>query len=75
MTDKKICCAEFAEEIGAAKAFIGGGMYPVSMQPQGQIEQAKDGKWYVNGCCGGGCSVLNDINFCPFCGTQLPTEF
>ena len=27
--------------------------------------------WQVNGCCGGGCYVLQDIKFCPFCGAAL----
>ena len=26
--------------------------------------------WNLNGCCGGGCYVLKDIKFCPFCGKQ-----
>lgn len=25
----------------------------------------------VNGCCGGGCFVLSDIHFCPFCGKEI----
>lgn len=25
----------------------------------------------VNGCCGGGCYVLSDLEFCPFCGTKF----
>jgi hypothetical protein len=67
------CCEELAEEVGEHKAFAGGGfMYPPGMQPTGQIEQAEDGSWNVNGCCGGGCYVLNEIKFCPFCGTKLP---
>ena len=27
--------------------------------------------WHLNGCCGGGCYVLADIRYCPFCGTHL----
>jgi hypothetical protein len=30
--------------------------------------------WHVNGCCGGGCYVLSDILFCPFCGSRLPVS-
>ena len=30
-----------------------------------------DNKWNINGCCHGGCFVVNDIRFCPFCGTEL----
>jgi len=29
--------------------------------------------WHVNGCCGG-CYVLTDIIFCPYCGTKLPIK-
>ncbi len=72
-SQQSICCAELAKEIGEHKALAGGGFaYPPSMHPTGQIEQANDGSWNVNGCCGGGCYVLNDIKFCPFCGTKLP---
>ena len=27
--------------------------------------------WCLNGCCGGGCYVLIDMKFCPFCGGTL----
>ena len=30
-----------------------------------------DGSWNVNGCCGGGCYVLSEIRFCPYCGRHL----
>jgi len=36
----------------------------------GKIEFLLQG-WNVEGCCGGGCYVLSDIKFCPFCGTKL----
>lgn len=68
------CCEEFAEEAGNLKALAGGGfMYPPGMRPKAQIEYA-EGEWHVNGCCGGGCYVLSDIKFCPFCGTKLPSR-
>lgn len=35
-----------------------------------QIE-FNDGRWNMNGCCGGGCWVAVDLKFCPFCGQQL----
>lgn len=63
------CCSEFA----AATAHYRGmtnRLYPGDL-PTGQIEEAPDGTWNVNGCCGGGCHVLEEINFCPFCGSKL----
>jgi hypothetical protein len=45
-------------------------LYPKAMRPSAQIEWAEGG-WHVNGCCGGGCFVLTNIKFCPFCGTKL----
>jgi len=42
------------------------------MNPDPQIEQSDDGTWAVNGCCGGGCYVLIDVRFCPFCGSAVP---
>ena len=67
------CCEALAREVGEHKAFVGGGwLYPPSMEPTGQIEQHADGTWNVNGCCGGGCYVITNMKFCPFCGTALP---
>jgi len=69
------CCEALAKEVGEHKAFAGGGSaYPAALHPTGQIEQAEDGSWNVNGCCGGGCYVLSKIKFCPFCGTALPRK-
>jgi len=25
----------------------------------------------IDGCCGGGCYVVTEIRFCPFCGENL----
>jgi hypothetical protein len=55
----RFCCAEFAENTG--KRDVG-------------IEKLTDGSWCVNGCCHGGCYVLQDIKYCPFCGTKLSQE-
>jgi hypothetical protein len=64
-----------AKETSRAHAFAGGGfMYPPELKPTAQIEQVDDGSWAVNGCCGGGCYVLTDVKFCPFCGTKLPDD-
>ena len=55
MTKQGVCCDKWAQ------ATDGSNGLPV-------IEALDDGTWSVNGCCGGGCFVLNDIRFCPFCG-------
>jgi hypothetical protein len=68
------CCEEMAKVTTEHEAFAGGGgLYPSDMEPDAHIEQSDDGSWHVNGCCGGGCYVLNDIKFCPFCAAKLPT--
>jgi hypothetical protein len=69
----KFCCDKFAEEAGALKAPAGGGwMYPPEVRPSAQFEcSEEDGTWNINGCCGGGCYVVSDMKFCPFCGTKL----
>ena len=66
----KPCCDELARATGIYKGYAH--LNPPSMRPDGQIEQDEDKRWHVNGCCGGGCYVLRDIKFCPFCGTKLP---
>ncbi len=27
--------------------------------------------WAVNGCCSGGCYVVIEMKFCPYCGKEL----
>lgn len=54
----KSCCEDFSRENKAEIIVIGTG---------GDHKK----HWFVNGCCGGQCAVLNDIQFCPFCGTKL----
>ena len=72
LTAVKACCEKFATETGRLQAPAAGGfMYPPEMIPAAQIERADDGSWNVNGCCGGGCYVLCDIKYCPFCGAKL----
>lgn len=34
------------------------------------VELFKDG-YAINGCCGGGCFVITNIKYCPFCGMIL----
>lgn len=47
-------------------------MYPRSSRPSAQIEPGDEsGVWNINGCCGGGCYVVTNVRFCPFCGHNL----
>ena len=50
-------------------------VYPKEMRPTAQFEPAEDGQtWNVNGCCGGGCFVVEGMKFCPFCAASLASE-
>lgn len=67
----KYCCEEFAKQAGELQAPAGGGIYPAEMRPLAQFELDGDGTWNINGCCGGGCYVVHQMKFCPYCGTSL----
>lgn len=68
----KHCCEKFARDAGELGGLVGGGfLYPPSMRPASQFEKQDDGTWSINGCCGGGCYVVNEMRFCPYCGTDL----
>lgn len=71
MDDQPVaCCEEFAKQ-SQLQEFAGGGMmYPQEQHSRAQIEWANG--WQVYGCCGGGCYVLTDLRFCPWCGAELP---
>jgi len=72
---RKFCCDAFAEEAGHLQSPAGGGLYPPEMRPSAQFEPDEDGKtWNINGCCGGGCFVVTDMKFCPFCGSAIHAE-
>lgn len=66
----KHCCEDFAREAGELQAPVGGGLYPPSMRPSAQFEWTGEA-WAINGCCGGGCYVVDKMTFCPFCGARL----
>ena len=69
------CCAAFAKQAGGYQAPVGGGgLYPSGYMPEAQFEQAENGTWNINGCCGGGCYVVSDMKFCPYCGGKLAQE-
>lgn len=66
------CCERFAEEAGRMTSVSPLAMgYPKQMRPSAQFERDEDGNWNINGCCGGGCYVVTEMRFCPFCGTKL----
>lgn len=68
----KYCCEKFAEEAGRLQAPVGGGgLYPASMTPAAQFVPDPDGTWSINGCCGGGCYVVTEMRFCPYCGSRI----
>lgn len=77
-SETEFCCDEFAEQAGAVKSLAGGGfMYPADMRPLSQFEcddgENGDGSWHINGCCGGGCYVVTNMKYCPYCGTKVAT--
>ena len=66
------CCEKWAKETAHIKAMAGGGFaYPEIAHPSAQIEPREDGTWSINGCCGGGCYVITEVRFCPFCGASV----
>lgn len=61
----KYCCDKFEANTGTHNVGF--------EKPNSPREH--NGLWHVNGCCGGGCYVLQNIKFCPFCGTNLAPRF
>jgi len=51
----KYCCKKFKEQAELEDRFA--------------IQD--DGTWAINGCCGGGCYVVVDMKFCPYCGGKI----
>lgn len=69
MNNKGYCCEGFKE---SATSKISSSPLAMVYGSKGSQIEKHEGIWYVNGCCGGGCSVLGGIEFCPFCGSKLP---
>lgn len=68
----KYCCKEFEADVGTLGPLAGVvGSSPPEERPKGQFEQLEDGTWAINGCCGGGCFVVEHMKFCPYCGANL----
>lgn len=67
------CCDKFKEAACNLQAPVGAWLlYPREMRPNAQFEPDDDGEtWNINGCCGGGCFVVTEMRFCPYCGTKL----
>lgn len=70
---KTYCCEAFAKQAKELQAPAGGGIYPPEWRPLAQFEQ-NNGTWHINGCCGGGCYVVTNMRFCPYCGNRLEEE-
>jgi hypothetical protein len=64
------CCDKFARDAENLQASAGGGVNS-GERPRGQFERQEDDTWAINGCCGGGCYVVTEMVFCPYCGTSL----
>jgi hypothetical protein len=58
------CCETFANYTRQSEGLGAGGA---------ALHQADDGSWNVNGCCGGGCYMVIDLRFCPWCGKEIVT--
>ena len=59
----KYCCEAFADEAGHGEDTLT------------QFMPDDDGEtWNILGCCGGGCYVVTEMKFCPFCGSPLKGE-
>jgi hypothetical protein len=55
----KYCCEKFEKE------------HKKDWNHRGHFEQDdRDKSWFILGCCYN-CSVVDDMKFCPFCGTKL----
>lgn len=69
----RLCCKKMGKAVGAMQSLMAGGiLYQPEVRPHAQIEfDEDDQRWNVNGCCGG-CNVLTNIEFCPYCGKSLP---
>jgi hypothetical protein len=58
----KFCCEKFAK------------MYsdlPTPLRPNARFNRNDDGSWNINGCCVGGCYVVTEMKYCPYCGASL----
>ncbi len=54
--EKEYCCEEFDSNIRNSGGF--------------EIDTTI-GEVNVGGCCGGGCFVLSELKYCPYCGKEI----
>jgi hypothetical protein len=67
------CCDKFEKEVAEYNTPVIDDFLCPTPNPKGHFEQDyEDGSWSINGCCGGGCYVITEMKFCPFCGSKLP---
>lgn len=59
--DKTYCCEKFAADVRESKFEL------ITFDADSYTT------WVVAGCCGGGCYVISDMQYCPYCGTQTDT--
>jgi len=59
MKEIKICCKKFKKQIER----YGGSPFEVIGNDIS-----------VNGCCGGGCYVITDLLYCPWCGKKFKLQ-
>lgn len=71
----KPCCSDWADAtcglLSIGPSAFG---YPAAIRPDAQIVPHEDGTWSIMGCCGGGCAVVTDVRFCPYCGSKVVVE-
>lgn len=70
----RYCCTKFEEGAQDTIDYVGGGfLFPTrSTLPPTRFDFNNDSKlWSINGCCGS-CYVVQEMQFCPYCGTLIP---
>jgi hypothetical protein len=59
------CCEKFAEDVADNQ-------FEFIRDPDlGDGRHYAGVFWAINGCCGGGCYVVDHMRFCPYCGGAL----
>lgn len=53
----KYCCEQFESK--------------ANRESRDYLFEPYNGAWVINGCCGGGCFVVSNMKYCPYCGVEL----